>query len=175
MGNLDVTDLGAPVSEIRKYLCARYDRRFSIHPRKFEEVVSSVFRDLGYDSRLTAYSKDGGIDVLLSGPHNEQIGVQVMRHRGAITVERIRAFMGALIVNECVAGVFVTTSTFQSGARNLARACENLQPIELTDANRFLEELKIAQLNSFEANYPFDEFETPPKLCAVGSFYLNSL
>jgi restriction system protein len=175
LANLDLTDMRVPIEEVRKYLCARYEARFSLHPKKFEEVVASVFSDLGYDSRVTTYSNDGGIDVLLCGSHDRRIGIQVKRYKRTIAVEQIRALLGALVVNNCVAGIFVTTSAFQKGAAILAQSCRQFRPIELMDANRFLEALQVAQFNSLEDGYPLSEFERAPKISAVAGLYLNSL
>src|SRR5262249_32017627 len=48
-------------------------------------------------------------------------------------------------------GVFVTTSTFRSGAKRTAkRLAEAGYPIELLDAEALLRELGIAQLRTFE-------------------------
>lgn len=39
--------IDTPVSEIRSYLCARYDQRFFVDPFRFEDVVASIFRSFG--------------------------------------------------------------------------------------------------------------------------------
>jgi hypothetical protein len=94
----DLTDVKQPIDSIRSYLLAKYDARFAIHPRKFEELVASVFRDLGYHSRVTAYSGDDGIDVVLDGPNGDVVGVQVKRYSNSIEVDQIRALTGALVI-----------------------------------------------------------------------------
>jgi restriction system protein len=113
---LDPADIGEPVDAIRSFLAANYDRRLDVDPRKFEELVCSVFSNVGYRARLTAYSGDGGIDVFLDGPSETLIGVQVKRWKHAIKVEQINALTGALLIHDCTAGVFVTTSEYQRGA-----------------------------------------------------------
>jgi len=45
---LDPADIGEPVDAIRSFLAANYDRRLDVDPRKFEELVCSVFSDVGY-------------------------------------------------------------------------------------------------------------------------------
>jgi hypothetical protein len=149
---LDLADVEAPVEEVRRYLAARYESRFDIHPRLFEETVGSVFGDLGYAARVTGYSGDDGIDVILDGPAGEVIGVQVKRYRHSIQVEQIRALTGALVLGGLTRGIFVTTSTFQSGA---ASTVERLEPrgygIELMDAHRFYEALRIAQRTRYRS------------------------
>ena len=145
----DLADPDTPVTETRDYLTARFEARFDVHPRLFEEVVASVFRDHGYSTRVTAYSGDGGIDVILDGANDQTIGVQVKRYRNRITVAEIRELTGALVIGGHTKGVFVTTSDYQSGADGTARAStEHGYPIELYDATRFYDALKIAQLSS---------------------------
>ncbi len=56
---LHPSDLTQPIEEVRAYLAAKYNERFDIHPRTFELVVESVFRDYGYGAEATAYSNDG--------------------------------------------------------------------------------------------------------------------
>ncbi|TGL21490.1 hypothetical protein EHQ47_11885 [Leptospira bourretii] len=55
-----------------------------MHP--FEDTVSSVFRDIGFFSEATTYSKDGGIDVILSDSKNRIIDIQVKRYKNKIKV-----------------------------------------------------------------------------------------
>lgn len=146
----DVSDQSVPIEAIRSYLAAKYDARFQVDPWRFEEVVASVYRDVGYQARVTARSGDGGIDVILDGPDNEVIGVQVKRYKDRIGVEQIRSFSGALFLEGMARGVFVTTSDFAQGAEKVA-ALSNARgiPIELVDSSRFFDVLGLAQRNAF--------------------------
>ena len=92
---LDMTDLSRPICETRNYLMAKYEARYSLPPRLFENVVASVFKNLGYEVYVTAYTHDGGIDIILNRDKNELIGVQVKRYKKLITVEQLRSFAGA--------------------------------------------------------------------------------
>lgn len=149
--NLDVGNITTPLQEVRDYLTAKYESRFQVHPQLFEQVVASVFKDVGYHTRVTAYSGDDGIDVILDGPTGEEVGVQVKRYSNRIEVEQIRSLAGALVLNGLTKGVFVTTSTFQSGASStVTRFARRGIDIELVDAPRFLQALKIAQRQRYE-------------------------
>jgi restriction system protein len=150
---LDLTDISVPLSEVRQYLLARQDELYSVHPRVFEEVVCSVFKDLGWQARVTAYAGDDGIDVVLDGPDGATVGVQVKRYGAErkIEAEQIRSFAGALVLDGRTRGVFVTTSDFRKGAyRTAAKYAAIGYPIELVNASRFLEALGIAQVESFK-------------------------
>ena len=109
--------------------------RFLLNPKVFEDIVGSIFADHGFTVRVTSYSGDDGIDViLLDGQDNAEVGVQVKRYRGKIEAEQIRSLAGALALSEMPKGVFVTTSTFTRGAKLTAdRFLELGVPIELVD------------------------------------------
>lgn len=148
----DLADVSTPLNELRRYLLMHADSLYKVHPRRFEEIVCSVFRDLGYIARATAYTHDGGVDVVLENASAGKIGVQVKRHarNRPIEVEQIRSFAGALLVNGYTKGVFVTTSSFRRGARAVAERLGTIgYPIEIVDAARFFEMLGMAQLKSF--------------------------
>lgn len=156
---LDLADVTIPIAAVRSYLSARYEARFAVDPRIFEETVASVFRDCGYSARVTAYSGDDGIDVILDGPGDSVVGVQVKRYRGRIGVAQIRELVGALVVNGLTQGIFVTTSDFQAGsARTVDLAGHAGQRIELYNATRFYDALKIAQRARYKSS---DEPDAP--------------
>jgi restriction system protein len=150
---LDLTDISLPIDEVRKYLCAKGDSIFDVHPKKLEEIVCSIFNDVGCKARATAYAGDRGIDVILDGCDGLTIGVQVKRYKKErrIEAEQIRSLAGALMQGGHTKGIFVATSNYRSGAK---RAAEDFTaiglPIELINAEAFLKMLGIAQQNSFE-------------------------
>jgi restriction system protein len=152
---LDLSDVSAPIKEVRSYLSANYEKRGELHPKLFEETVADVFRDHGYRAEVTAYSGDGGIDVILSR-NNEKVGVQVKRHKKAIKVEQIRSLAGALMLKDLTRGVFVTTSGFQSGGDQAVKDAKiRGYQIDLYDAEKFYDALQIAQRNMYGS---FEEF-----------------
>lgn len=145
---LDLTDISTPIEDVSQYLVAKYDDRFTMHPRLFEETVAAVFRNIGYYAQTTAYQKDGGIDIVLEGKDHKVVGVQVKRHKNSIKVSQIREFAGALIENDMTKGIFVTTSRFQSGAFKSATNFEKRGiGIELIDSNRFYDALQIKKID----------------------------
>jgi restriction system protein len=173
---LDLSDIGIPSHEVRQYLMRRYDARRSLHPKIFEETVASVFRDHGYTATVTAYSNDGGIDIILRGKDNEQVGVQVKRRARSIQVEQIRAFLGALILGGYTRGIFVSASKYQCGALEAARRSTRYVPIELIDAQRFLELLEIAQLKDTpDPSQCGLSRDHPPHFTLYSSYHLNML
>ncbi|HEX8664311.1 MAG TPA: restriction endonuclease [Beijerinckiaceae bacterium] len=148
--NLDLTDVSLPVNEVRSFLLSRYESRYSIDPFLFEKTVGAVFKDLGYETLVTARSGDGGIDVILN-KGNENIGVQVKRYKNSIKVEQILSLIGALVDAGIPKGVFVTTSNFQRGVYSYAER----HRIELLDAGRFYDALKLAQRPQYKSKEDF--------------------
>jgi restriction endonuclease Mrr len=150
--NLDLSDQSLPISEIRSYLVARYQSRFDIDPHLMEEVVASVYKDLGYSAEAVGRTGDGGIDVILTGPKSVRTGVQVKRYQNSIKVEQIRAFLGALVLKGYTKGIFITTSSFQRGVFEATQIAEARGfAIELVDAPRFLAALRIAQRERYNS------------------------
>lgn len=150
---LDLTNLEQPIEEVEQYLITRFEERHSLHPRLLEEVVTSVFRNLGYQSTITSYHKDGGIDVILHDNKESEIGIQVKRYKDSIQVNQIREFAGSLIENGMTNGIFVTTSRFQKGVFKTADNFLNKGlKIELIDAHRLYDALKLSMINRFK-NY----------------------
>lgn len=97
---------------------------------------------------MTAYHADGGIDAYLDG-NSGLVGVQVKRTKNPIEIEQVNSLTGALLVNDCTSGVFVTTSRFRRGAKNVAsKARARGLPIELYDGSRLLQALEVAQLGA---------------------------
>lgn len=145
---LDLHDINNPVDEVATYLIAKYEDRFNVNPRMFEMIVASVFKNIGYQTLVTGYSNDGGIDVVLQDNSSSTIGVQVKRYRDKIKVEQIRAFAGSLILGGHHSGIFVCTSDFQPAALDAARKYSSRTlPITLLNAAQFYDALKIAKKN----------------------------
>ncbi|MEM8508167.1 MAG: restriction endonuclease [Bacteroidota bacterium] len=155
--NLDITNINTPIDEATKYLIARYNSRFSINPKLFEDVVGNVFKGIGYNVHVTGYGNDGGIDVVLGNSSENFIGVQVKRYKNKIKVEQIRAFAGALLLNGYQQGIFVTTSDYQPGAVKASGQFKlKTLPITLINSERFYDALKISQRSSSDPQYILD-------------------
>lgn len=151
----DLTDISAPIDEVRDYLMAKFESRSMIHPRLFEETVGSVFADLGWKPQVTSYSADDGIDVFLE-KDGEVVGVQVKRYENAIKVEQVRSLAGALLLNGLTRGIFVTTSSFQRGVESAVRRYKSKgYKIELMDAQGLLDALQVAQRNKYQSGRDF--------------------
>jgi restriction system protein len=164
----DLADLSLGIEEVRQYLLAKYAARFEMHPRLFELTVESVFRDLGYTAEATAYTGDGGVDVILHGSDGQTTGVQVKRYRNAIEVEQIRALAGALILGGHTRGIYVTTSFFTTGSAKASKQfAQKGLPVELVDAPGFLDMLKITKRLPYSTYEEWYEENGEPELATI--------
>ena len=63
----NVTDfLQSSNAELIKYLGKHPEFVYEVAPRKFEEIIADIFKNMGADVRLTPPTKDGGRDVLVT-------------------------------------------------------------------------------------------------------------
>ena len=104
----------------------------------FERIVTSLLAKMGFQAEMTKSSGDGGIDIVAS-LRKPIVGgrylIQCKRFDPAtqIGAPLIREFYGALVADRtAIKGIFVTTSTFTTQARDFAR---NL-PLELIDGSQ---------------------------------------
>ena len=51
-------------AEVIKYFSKHPEMLFSLPPRKFEELIASIFENNGFDVELTPETRDGGIDII---------------------------------------------------------------------------------------------------------------
>lgn len=111
--------------ELIDYLKKQPDHFYKISPRKFEEVVGEILRDLGCEIEITPETRDGGRDILAAFPSpagkllaiveckrfspNRKIGIDL--------VERFLWVMDNKDKASC--GLLVTTTFFSPEAKAL--------------------------------------------------------
>lgn len=103
----------------------------NMNPYKFESLMVQLLAVMGYkgdegQSLVTQKSNDGGIDGIINqDPLGlQKVYIQVKRYAPQNTVSRpeITSFSGAIKLRHADRGVFITTSSFTSGAEEAARA-----------------------------------------------------
>jgi restriction system protein len=116
------------------------ERLKTIDPYYFERVVLTLLQKMGYGDFIeTAKSGDGGIDGIINQDQLglEKIYVQAKRYNeNKVHETDIRNFIGAMS-GDTSKGIFVTTSTFDSGAEKKAK--EASHKIILIDGLKFVE------------------------------------
>ncbi|MEL7626723.1 MAG: restriction endonuclease [Anaerolineaceae bacterium] len=110
-------------------------------PFEFEILVTNLFSGIGFDTKQTRSSRDGGVDAiafdsrpLLGG----KIILQAKRYKNVVGVSAVRDLYGTMINEGANKGILVTTSHYGPDAYTFA----NDKPIELIDGNSLLYLLK---------------------------------
>lgn len=85
--------------------------------RKFEQELGYLYSQLGYKVRLTPYSDDGGIDLILEKNKIRTI-VQCKAHNKPIGPAVVRELYGTLISSGADKAILATLQGVTSGARS---------------------------------------------------------
>lgn len=120
-----------------------------VSPAGFERLIQRMLRESGFvQVEVTGRSGDGGIDgrgiVRLNGFLTFHVFFQCKRYSGAVSVEKIRDFRGAM-EGRADKGLFITTGYFTREAEKEATR-DGARPIELVDGDHLSEKLRELRL-----------------------------
>ncbi|AND64912.1 hypothetical protein AX766_11205 [Flavobacterium covae] len=123
---------------VKKYFKKFPEKLYEINPRKFEELIASIFNDYGFDVELTKVTRDGGRDIIASikNPvYNLLAYIECKRFApdNKIDVGIIRNVAGVHYLRKPSKSIIVTTSFFTKDAQEEAKLIEN--QLELKDYN----------------------------------------
>ncbi|MBR5432817.1 MAG: restriction endonuclease [Bacteroidales bacterium] len=117
------------------------DKVMALSPNMFERLVVDLLVSMGYgdkdSAQVTQYSHDEGIDGII---YEDKLGldkiyIQAKRWTNSVGSPEVQQFSGALVGKKATKGVFITTSTFTSGAAKFVETVSN-QKIILIDGER---------------------------------------
>lgn len=103
-----------------------------ITPREFEHVVESLYHRLGYETKLTPRSGDGGRDVIATRAATgatESLRIECKQYVSPIGPQIVRALLGVVSNERATKGVVVTTSRFTKGSKSLESGNARLELI----------------------------------------------
>jgi restriction system protein len=129
-------EVGAATDEPRASRIARHTRDFVLERLKrdltheeFEQFTADLLRTLGYVARVTAYSQDGGVDVLA---HRDPLGiepplikVQCKHQTATIGAPEVQQLVGTQARGEL--SLFVTLGGYSREALSIERGREGLR------------------------------------------------
>ncbi len=142
----DEQQLAALESEIEAHLLGRGS---STAWAALEDVTKGVFREFGYDARVTARSKDGGVDVIVDHNDHGDVYAQVKHTKNKVGVRVLRELIGTMAINGATNSLLVTTSHFTRGVtKEQALAAQRGFVVELVDGGRLLASLNLAYRRS---------------------------
>ena len=94
-----------------------------VDPFILEDLVSTLFRNMGYEVIETKKTNDGGIDCELYNNDpimgGKVIG-QVKRYKNNIDIPKLREFESVLRNSDAMKGIFISTSNFSSQCEKFA-------------------------------------------------------
>lgn len=116
---IDVESINA---ELIAYLARHPEKMHDLQPRKFEELVAELFKDMGYDVELTPATCDGGFDVRAikkSALGTALVLIECKRyaHNHPVGVEVVRGLYSIVAKQDATRGIVATTSRFTRGAK----------------------------------------------------------
>ncbi len=120
--------------DIPKILKSGMSNRFmDFLPQDFEDFVSQLFRDNGYEVEQTKYIGDYGADIIIK-KNNKRIAIQVKRYNKThkVGVKEVNQVLGGKSYYDCNGAIIITTSSFTKQAENLAKKTG----VELWDWNK---------------------------------------
>lgn len=124
--------------ELIRYLAIHPEFLRQMNPRKFEELIAQIFRNNGYDVRLTPKTRDGGKDIIAAykTPFGQQLFIiECKRHNetNKVGVEVVRGLYGVKVAEQYNQAILVTTSTFTKPALDFIKPLRF--QLELKDFN----------------------------------------
>lgn len=119
-----------------------------VDPFDFEDLITNLFRKMGYDAKTTQKTNDGGIDCELYSSDPILGGkfiVQVKRYKNNIDIPKLREFESVLRNSDAMKGIFISTSSFSLQCEKFAS--EN--NIQLIDGNNLIKHLNNYGISSY--------------------------
>ena len=120
---LDLVQVDAQLIE---YLKRHPEKMYELQPRRFEELVAEMLRDMGYQTELTVSSADGGVDIIATqktGIGETLLVVDCKRYARTqrVGVELVRSLYGVAEQLRATMAMLATTSFFTRPAQEFQR------------------------------------------------------
>lgn len=125
--------------EILAYFGSHPEQLYVLPPRKFEELVASVFRNNGFDVELTPQTRDGGVDIIaierssLTGRAKHLIECKRYDRSNKVGIGILQRMLGVVEHHRATKGILVTTSSFSRDATIFAEFSQHR--LALSDYN----------------------------------------
>lgn len=133
---------------IKTFFQKHPEKLFDLEPRKFEELVASIIKDLGCDVELTQSTRDGGRDIIAMVRHGLTTYLTYIECKryapdNKVSVEIVRSVAGVHHSDRVNKSIIITTSTFTQDAIKFARNFEHQIDLkDYTDLTEMLSKYK---------------------------------
>ena len=131
--------------QIKTYFKKNPEKMYDLSPRKFEELVAAILKDMGFDVELTKATRDGGRDIIAHITNSvcsflTHIECKKYAPDNKVGVGIIREVMGVHQIRNATKSIIVTTGFFSKDAVKEAALVEN--HLDLKDFNDLKEWLQ---------------------------------
>lgn len=143
--SFDINDNNLAIEELGSFLKKNYNEIYKISPRKFEEIVNSIYKNLGFRTILTKSTRDRGADIILR-ENNNKIIIECKKYSefSKVGIAHVQRLMGAMISFKAKSAKLITTSYFSTPAKETQHIYTNLGlDLELLDAYDLLKLLDL--------------------------------
>lgn len=119
----------------------------AVDPRAFEELIGRLFAAMGFATRVTRYSRDGGVDVIAtreSGASIVKLAIQCKHQSSPVGRPALQQLLGVLSSEPTYTrGILVTTADVSRDARDLVRQNGRLQIVTGRELETLLVKYKV--------------------------------
>jgi HJR/Mrr/RecB family endonuclease len=124
--------------QIKSYFKKNPEKMYDLSPRKFEELVAAILKDMGFDVEITQATRDGGRDIIAyvkNSVSSYLTHIECKRYApdNKVGVGIIREVMGVHQIRQATKSIIVTTGFFSKDAVKEAAMVEN--HLDLKDFN----------------------------------------
>ncbi|HSW92046.1 MAG TPA: restriction endonuclease [Candidatus Saccharimonadales bacterium] len=128
-----------------RYFDAKTDNSvlYSLDPTEFEHVVEALYHEMGYSTKMTKATHDGGRDIIadkIQPGSKEHIVISCKRVRATVEPADYREIMAVVEDEKATKGAVVTTSDFSSEAHQYAKRNPRIELIGQEDLQKMLNE-----------------------------------
>ena len=125
----------------RNNISKTIEELLELDPREFEEYIGQLYKSMGYQTEVTPYSNDKGVDVIMYKDDVKYV-IQCKRYKGTVGSPDIQKFIGALDHSKADKGIFVTTGMFSFEAEKMAKEHPIILVNRITLAKMIINQLK---------------------------------
>ena len=104
---------------------------------QFEEEVAKLYSGLGYKTRKTRPSNDGGVDVILYRG-KEKVAIQCKAYNKKIPPSVARELYGVITANDFTSGIIATINGASDETLVFCKKCKD-KPITILDVNDLID------------------------------------
>lgn len=119
----------------------------TVNPAEFEQLVGRLFAAMGFSTRVTQYSHDGGVDVIATqetGASIQKLAIQCKCQSSPVGRPVLQQLLGVLSADPSYSqGIIVTNAEISRDALEMVRQNGRLRAISGTELKSLLTKYKI--------------------------------